>query len=76
MSGLANVLLGVQVGLLVLDLDAQGAWVLPVAIGAFTLANVAGLAVAGVAAADVDGSPVRGNVARRTTGTLRQRLST
>lgn len=43
LSGLANVLLGVQAGLLALDLGAQGMRVLPVAIGAFTLANVAGL---------------------------------
>lgn len=43
LSGLANVLLGAQAALLAADLGAQGAAVLPVAIGAFTLANVAGL---------------------------------
>lgn len=43
LSGLANVLLGAQAALLALDLGAQGPSVLPVAIGAFTLANVAGL---------------------------------
>ncbi|MGI8535972.1 MAG: lysylphosphatidylglycerol synthase domain-containing protein [Mycobacteriales bacterium] len=43
LSGLANVLLGGQAALLALDLGARGPSVLPVAIGAFTLANVAGL---------------------------------
>jgi uncharacterized membrane protein YbhN (UPF0104 family) len=43
LSGLANVLLGVHVWFLALDLGAGGPLLLPLAVGAFTLANVAGL---------------------------------
>lgn len=43
LSGFANVLLGLQAALLAYDLGAAGWQVVPAAIGAFTLANVAGL---------------------------------
>jgi hypothetical protein len=42
-GGAANLLLGVQAWLLARDLGAQGALAVPLAIGAFALANVAGL---------------------------------
>jgi hypothetical protein len=43
LSGLANLLLGVQAYLLAVDLGAHGARVLPLVVGGFTLATVAGL---------------------------------
>jgi uncharacterized membrane protein YbhN (UPF0104 family) len=43
LSGVANLLLGVQAYLLAVDLGAHGARVLPLVVGGFTLATVAGL---------------------------------
>jgi hypothetical protein len=43
LSGLANLLLGVQAYLLAVDLGARGVSVLPLVVGGFTLATVAGL---------------------------------
>lgn len=43
LSGSANLLLGVHAALLALDLRAEGATVVPAAVGAFVLATVAGL---------------------------------
>ena len=43
LSGAANVLLGLQALVLAVDLGARGATVLPLAVGGFTLAAVAGL---------------------------------